>query len=43
MVLYTFFSFLQSKQYASLYVDNASRTTVKVMNGSDFTGILFGV
>ncbi|XP_070207980.1 adipolin-like [Littorina saxatilis] len=34
---------MKSKQYASLYVDNASRALVKVMNGSDFTGILFGV
>ncbi|KAL8585637.1 hypothetical protein ACOMHN_025260 [Nucella lapillus] len=34
---------LKSKQYASVYLDNASRMTVKVMNGSDFTGILFGV
>ena len=33
----------QTKQYASVYVDNASRVMVKVMNGSDFTGILFGV
>ncbi|XP_076451325.1 adipolin-like [Babylonia areolata] len=34
---------LKKKQYASVYMDNASRMTVKVMNGSDFTGILFGV
>nr|KAG5707424.1 hypothetical protein BaRGS_005391 [Batillaria attramentaria] len=34
---------LKTNQYASVYVDNASRLTVKVMEGSDFTGILFGV
>lgn len=33
----------QSGQYASVYVDNASRMTVKIQGDSDFTGILFGV
>ncbi|PVD35403.1 hypothetical protein C0Q70_02365 [Pomacea canaliculata] len=34
---------MKSGQYASVYVDNASRMTVKIQGDSDFTGILFGV
>ncbi|XP_046332041.1 adipolin-like isoform X2 [Haliotis cracherodii] len=34
---------LKAGQYASVYMDNSSGIVVRIQNGSDFTGILFGV